>query len=95
MAKASAAMAAIGRANNPVVLAATMQNFANENAKMDVRQEMIDESLDGALDDGDAEQETDDVMNQVWGTHNSQGVTQCYLLVCACSATLPMFSRHS
>ena len=50
-------------------MVATMENFANENAKMDVRQEMINDSLDGALDDAGAEQETEDLMDQVW-RHN-------------------------
>lgn len=62
-------MAAIGRTNDPMKMVATMENFANENAKMDVRQEMINDSLDGALDDAGAEQETEDLMDQVW-RHN-------------------------
>ena len=65
MAKASEAMAAIGRTNDPQKMAATMQQFAKENAKMDLGQEMMDDSLDSALDEDGAEEETDDLMNQV------------------------------
>ena len=65
MAKASEAMAAIGRTNDPAKMAATMQQFAKENAKMDLGQEMMDDSLDSALDEDGAEEETDDLMNQV------------------------------
>ena len=66
MAKASEAMVAIGRTNDPQKMAVTMQQFAKENAKMDLGQEMMDDSLDSALDEDGAEEETDDLMNQVY-----------------------------
>ena len=65
MAKANEAMAAIGRRNDPAAVAATMQQFSRENAKMDMGQEMMDDQLDEVFDSEGAEDETDDVMNQV------------------------------
>ena len=66
MAKASEAMAAIGRTNDPAAIAATMRQFAQESTKMDMGQEMMDDQLDDVFDSEGAEDETDDVMNQVW-----------------------------
>ncbi len=65
MAKANEAMAAMGKTNDPAKIAATMQQFQKENAKMEMGQEMMDDSLDGIWDDEDTEAETTDLMNQV------------------------------
>ena len=64
MAKANAAMAAMGATNDPVKVAQTMQQFSKENAKMEMGQEMMDDTLDGVFDDDEVEGETDDLMNQ-------------------------------
>ena len=64
MAKANAAMAAMGASNDPVKVAQTMQQFSKENAKMEMGQEMMDDTLDGVFDDDEVEGETDDLMNQ-------------------------------
>jgi len=42
-----------------------MQQFAKENAKMDMASEMMGDAVDDALDDDEVEDETDDLMNQV------------------------------
>lgn len=65
MAKANAAMAAMGETNDPRKVAQTMQQFQKENAKMEMGQEMMDDTLDGVFDDDEVEGETDDLMNQV------------------------------
>ena len=64
MAKANAAMAAMGATNDPKKVAQTMQEFQKESAKMDMGQEMMDDTLDGVFDDDEVEGETDDLMNQ-------------------------------
>ena len=64
MAKANAAMAAMGATNDPKKVAQTMQQFQKENAKMEMGQEMMDDTLDGVFDDDEVEGETDDLMNQ-------------------------------
>ena len=64
MAKANAAMAAMGATNDPRKVAQTMQEFQKESAKMDMGQEMMDDTLDGVFDDDEVEGETDDLMNQ-------------------------------
>jgi hypothetical protein len=64
MAKANEAMAAIGKTNDPAKIAATLQQFSKETSKMDMGQEMMDDALDDAFDTEDAEDETDDIMNQ-------------------------------
>lgn len=66
MAKANEAMAAIGKTNDPAQIAATLQQFSKESTKMDMGQEMMDDALDDAFDTEDAEDETDDIMNQAW-----------------------------
>lgn len=65
MAKATEAMAAMGKTNDPAKIAETMQQFQKENAKMEMGQEMMDDNLDGIFDDDDTEAETSDLMNQV------------------------------
>lgn len=64
MAKANEAMAAMGKTNDPAKIAQTMQQFQKENAKMEMGQEMIDDTLDEAFDDDETEAETSDLMNQ-------------------------------
>ena len=64
MGKANAAMAAMGATNDPKKVAAAMQQFQRENAKMEMGQEMMDDTLDGVFDDDEVEGETDDLMNQ-------------------------------
>lgn len=64
MGKANAAMAAMGATNDPKKVAAAMQQFQKENAKMEMGQEMMDDTLDGVFDDDEVEGETDDLMNQ-------------------------------
>ena len=69
MAKANEVMAAMGKTNDPAKIAQTMQQFQKENAKMEMGQEMMDDSLDGIWDDEDTEAETSDLMNQVSTPH--------------------------
>ena len=69
MAKANQAMAAMGQTNDPKKIAQTMQAFQKENAKMEMGQEMMDDSLDGVFNDDETEEETTDLMNQVGNLH--------------------------
>ena len=62
---AAKAMAAVGKANDPMAMQRVMQQFQRENAKMDMAGEMMDDALDSAFDTDEMEDETDDVMNEV------------------------------
>jgi hypothetical protein len=42
-----------------------MQQFAKENAKMEMASEMMDDTISGALDDDEMEEETGDLVSQV------------------------------
>lgn len=50
---------------NPAKVNQTMQQFAKENAKMEMAQEMMGDTLDSALDDEETEAETGELVNQV------------------------------
>lgn len=89
MAKANEAMAAIGKTNDPAKIAQTMQQFQKENAKMEMGQEMMDDSLDGIWDDDETETETNDLMNQVC-------ICSSLLFTCSmfCQVCVQMFCPH-
>ena len=65
VAGASKAMAAMQGQIDPVKVNKTMQQFARENAKMDMAQEMMGDTMDDALDDAETEEETGELVSQV------------------------------
>jgi hypothetical protein len=67
MATATGAMTKLQQQMNPAKVQQTVQQFAKENAKMEMAQEMMGDTLDGALDDEDTEAETGELVNQVRG----------------------------
>lgn len=68
MATATGAMTKMQQQINPAKVNQTMQQFAKENAKMEMTQEMMGDTLDSALDDETTEDETGELVNQVrWG----------------------------
>jgi membrane-bound lytic murein transglycosylase B len=73
MATATGAMAKMQQQMNPTKINQTMQQFAKENAKMEMTQEMMADTIDGAMDDEDAEEETGDLVNQVGDLVNQGG----------------------
>uniref|UniRef100_A0A7S0UNP9 Uncharacterized protein n=1 Tax=Polytomella parva TaxID=51329 RepID=A0A7S0UNP9_9CHLO len=62
---AAKTMTNMQKAVNPAGVTATMQQFARENAKMAMTSEMMDDAIDGALDDDEIEGETDELVGQV------------------------------
>lgn len=65
VATSSRTMAAVNRQMNPAQIAKSMQDFEQENAKMDMKGEMMDDALASALDHSDDEAEQDAVVTQV------------------------------
>eukprot|EP00878_Enallax_costatus_P017037 GHUV01017886.1.p2 GENE.GHUV01017886.1~~GHUV01017886.1.p2 ORF type:complete len:194 (+),score=86.59 GHUV01017886.1:149-730(+) len=65
MATATGAMSKMQQQINPAKVNQTMQQFAKENAKMEMTQEMMGDTLDSALDDETTEDETGELVNQV------------------------------
>jgi charged multivesicular body protein 2A len=54
MAGAAAAMGKMNEAVDPAKMMKMMAEFERENEKMDTKQEMMDEALDGLFDEADA-----------------------------------------
>jgi len=65
MAGAAAAMGKMNEAVDPAKMMKMMAEFERENEKMDTKQEMMDEALDGLFDDDVIEGEADAVTEQV------------------------------
>lgn len=59
--KSSEAMKEVGKAIQPEKLQQTLAQFMQENAKLDMTQDLMED----AFDNDDVESEADDVMNQV------------------------------
>ena len=58
-------MATVNRQMNPAQVLQSMQAFEQENAKMDMKGELMDDALSSALDHSDDEAEQDAVVTQV------------------------------
>lgn len=65
VATSSRTMAAVNRQMNPAQVMKSMQDFEQENAKMDMKGELMDDALASALDHSDDEAEQDAVVTQV------------------------------
>eukprot|EP00879_Flechtneria_rotunda_P029073 GHRR01031337.1.p1 GENE.GHRR01031337.1~~GHRR01031337.1.p1 ORF type:complete len:194 (+),score=73.04 GHRR01031337.1:595-1176(+) len=65
MATATTAMGQLQKQMNPAKVNQTMQQFQKENARMEMTQEMMGDTLDSAMDDETTEEETGDLVNQV------------------------------
>lgn len=59
-------MVQLNKATNMPELTRIMQEFVKHSEQMEMKQELIGETLDNALDDEEDEKETDLVVNQVW-----------------------------
>jgi len=58
-------MANMNKQINPMQVAKTMQEFEKANAKMEMSEEMINDTLDGMLDEDGDEEEQDRIVSQV------------------------------
>jgi charged multivesicular body protein 2B len=65
VASSSRTMAAVNRQMDPAVIAKSMRDFEQENAKMDMKGEVMDDALSSVLDHSDDEAEQDAVVTQV------------------------------
>lgn len=83
MATATGAMTKMQQQINPAKVNQTMQQFAKENAKMEMTQEMVGDTLDNALDDETTEDETGELVNQVSLAKSlRQQLAFCFCLSC-------------
>jgi len=58
-------MTTMNKQINPMKVAKTMQEFEKANAKMEMSEEMINDTLDGMLDESGDEEEQDRIVTQV------------------------------
>mmetsp|Transcript_39839 Transcript_39839/g.78039 ORF Transcript_39839/g.78039 Transcript_39839/m.78039 type:complete len:215 (+) Transcript_39839:113-757(+) len=65
MGKVGVAMGAMNEQMDPKALAKVLSDFTQESEKMDAKQEIMDDCLDGIFDDDELEDEADDVTAQV------------------------------
>ncbi|GAB4817674.1 hypothetical protein N2152v2_004720 [Parachlorella kessleri] len=65
MAHATKAMQAVGTAANLPQMHKNMQQFAQENARMEMASEMMDDALESTLDGDEVEDETNELVDQV------------------------------
>lgn len=65
MATTAKSMSTINKTMNPAAISNTVRQFEQENTKMDMKEELMDEALAGVLDHSDDEAEQDAVVAQV------------------------------
>ncbi|XP_030636499.1 charged multivesicular body protein 2b [Chanos chanos] len=65
MAKTTKTMQAVNKKMDPQKTMQTLQNFQKETAKMDMTEEMMNDTLDEIFDDSGDEEESQDIVNQV------------------------------
>ncbi|KAM0827565.1 hypothetical protein ACQ4PT_068125 [Festuca glaucescens] len=65
MQSASKVMGAMNKQMDPAKQMKVMQEFQKQSAQMDMTNEMMSDSIDNILDDDQAEEETDELANQV------------------------------
>ncbi|KAI9538258.1 Charged multivesicular body protein 2b [Dissostichus eleginoides] len=65
MASTAKTMQAVNKKMDPQKTLKTMQDFQKENMKMDMTEEMINDTLDEIFDDSGDEEESQDIVNQV------------------------------
>ncbi|KAL5224336.1 hypothetical protein ABZP36_010975 [Zizania latifolia] len=66
MKSASKAMGALNKQMDPAKQMKVMQEFQKQSAQMDMTNEMMSDSIDNILDDDQAEEETEELANQVY-----------------------------
>ena len=67
MGKTAKTMSKVNKQMDPQKMAQTMAQFERENAKMEMSEEMINDTMDSVLAGSDDEAEQDSVINQVLG----------------------------
>ncbi|XP_067297507.1 charged multivesicular body protein 2b [Pseudorasbora parva] len=65
MATTTKTMQAVNKKMDPKKTMQTLQNFQKETAKMDMTEEMMNDTLDEIFDDSDDEEESQDIVSQV------------------------------
>ncbi|XP_051749247.1 charged multivesicular body protein 2b isoform X2 [Ctenopharyngodon idella] len=65
MATTTKTMQAVNKKMDPKKTMQTLQNFQKETAKMDMTEEMMNDTLDEIFEDSGDEEETQDIVNQV------------------------------
>ncbi|XP_065110978.1 charged multivesicular body protein 2b [Paramisgurnus dabryanus] len=65
MAKTTKTMQAVNKKMDPQKTMQTLQNFQKETAKMDMTEEMMNDTLDEIFEGSDDEEESQDIVNQV------------------------------
>ncbi|KAK2908953.1 hypothetical protein QQF64_001032 [Cirrhinus molitorella] len=65
MASTTKTMQAVNKKMDPKKTMQTMQNFQKETAKMDMTEEMMNDTLDEIFEDSGDEEESQDIVNQV------------------------------
>ena len=65
MAATAKTMGKVNEALNPMQVMKSMQDFERENAKMSMKEEIMDDALSSALDQSDDEEEQDAIVTQV------------------------------
>ncbi|XP_012688909.1 charged multivesicular body protein 2b [Clupea harengus] len=65
MATTTKTMQAVNKKMDPQKTLQTMQNFQKETAKMEMTEEMMNDTLDDLFDGSDDEEETDNIVSQV------------------------------
>ncbi|XP_056585796.1 charged multivesicular body protein 2b [Triplophysa dalaica] len=65
MAKTTKTMQAVNKKMDPKMTMQTLQNFQKETAKMDMTEEMMNDTLDEIFEDSGDEEESQDIVNQV------------------------------
>lgn len=58
-------MGSVNAQMNPAQLQQTLQNFEMESSKMDMKEEMMNDTLESILDESGDEEEQDAIVNQV------------------------------
>ena len=67
MGKTAKTMANVNKQMDPQKLSKTIQQFERENAKMEMSEEMINDTMDTVLNESGDEEEQDSIINQVLG----------------------------
>lgn len=62
---AAKTMETIGKVANPEEMSQTMHKFVQQNAKMSVSEEIMQDAMDSILDTENADEEAEEIMDQV------------------------------
>merc|ERR1712100_7694 len=86
MRQAATAMSRMNQISSINEIQESLQNFAMASEKMEVSQEMIEDSLSMAFDDSDQEDEADEIVSQVL---DEIGISMASSMAVAPSTALP------